>query len=113
MEITRHGIGPLMSQAVVRGDTVHLAGQVGRGETVGEQTRAVLSAIDGLLAAAGSEKSRILSANVWLTDIGTIGEMNEAWREWVDPENPPARATVEARLAAPEYLVEIMVVAAR
>ena len=77
------------------------------------QTQQILSEIDRLLAASGSDKERILSATVYLADIATFAEMNAAWDAWVSPENPPARATVEAKLAAPEYLVEIVVVAAR
>ena len=78
-----------------------------------EQTREVLAAIDGHLAAAGSDKSKLLSASIWLPDIATFDEMNRAWDEWVDPSNLPARATVEARLASPDYKVEIAVIAAR
>ena len=72
-----------------------------------------LAAIDGLLARSGSDKSKILMATIWLADIGTFGEMNAVWDAWVSPGNTPARATVEAKLAAPDYLVEIMVVAAK
>ena len=78
-----------------------------------EQTREVLAAIDGHLAAAGSDKTKLLSATIWLPDIATFDEMNRAWDEWVDPSNLPARATVEARLAAPEFKVEIAAIAAR
>ena len=65
------------------------------------------------MAEAGSDKSKLLSANLWLTDMGDFDEMNAVWDAWVDPANPPARACVEAKLAAPQYTVEIMVVAAR
>ncbi|HLB78927.1 MAG TPA: RidA family protein [Dongiaceae bacterium] len=115
MKITRIEAGPRMSQAVVRGDTVYLAGQVAAKPvpSVGKQTRQILSQIDKLLKAAGTNKSKLLSANIWLTDIRGFAEMNEAWDAWVAKGNPPARATVEAKLAGPQYLVEIMVVAAR
>jgi len=115
MKITRIEAGPRMSQAVVRGDTVYLAGQVAAKPvpSVGKQTRQILSQIDKLLKAAGTDKSKLLSANIWLADIRGFAEMNEAWDAWVAKGNPPARATVEAKLAAPHYLVEIMVVAAR
>ena len=106
--------GPRMSQAVVHNDTVYLAGQVAADPAtdVAGQTRQVLAAIDALLAAAGTDKTRILSANIYLADIGTFAQMNSVWDGWVDPANPPARATGESRLAAPEYKVEIIVTAA-
>ena len=113
MTIRRIEPGPRMSQAVVHGNTAYLAGQVGApGESVTAQTRAVLAQIDRLLAEAGSDKSRILSATIWLADIADFAAMNSVWNNWVDPANPPARATGESRLAAPEYRVEIIVVAA-
>lgn len=113
MTIRRIEPGPRMSQAVVHGNTVYLAGQVGApGESVAAQTQAVLDHVDRLLAAAGSDKSRILSATVWLADAADFAEMNSAWDNWVDRNNPPARATGETRLAAPEYKVEIIVIAA-
>jgi enamine deaminase RidA (YjgF/YER057c/UK114 family) len=108
--------GPRMSGAVVHGSTVYLAGQVAQnaaGKSVTEQTRDILSIIDGLLAEAGTDKSRLLMANIWLTDIGTFQEMNAVWDAWVSPGHAPARATVEAKLAAPHYTVEIAVIAAR
>jgi enamine deaminase RidA (YjgF/YER057c/UK114 family) len=115
MAIERLGAGPRMSQAVVHGKTVYLAGQVADdpAPSVGEQTRQVLAKIDALLKAAGTDKSQILSANVWLADIGRFGEMNAVWDKWVAAGHAPARATVQAALARPEFLVEIMVVAAR
>ncbi len=113
MTIRRIEPGRRMSQAVVHGDTVYLAGQVGApGESVAAQTRAVLAQMDRLLAEAGSDKSRILTATIWLADIADFAEMNSVWDDWVDPANPPARATGESRLAAPEYRVEIIVTAA-
>ena len=116
MSITRLHPGPRMSQAVVHGDTVYLAGQVAdqaRGETVGEQTKEILAAIDRLLAEAGSDKTKILSATIYLADIKTFAEMNAAWDAWVPAGHAPARATVEARLAAAAYTVEIACIAAR
>jgi enamine deaminase RidA (YjgF/YER057c/UK114 family) len=107
--------GPRMSQAVVHGNMVYLAGQVAGDPSadVPGQTRQVLATIDELLAEAGSHKTRILSATIYLADIGTFGQMNSVWDAWVAKDHPPARATVEARLAAPAYKVEIQVVAAR
>jgi len=102
-----------MSQAVVHGGVVYLAGQVGApGASVAEQTRAVLAQVDRLLAEAGSDRSRLLSATIWLADIADFAEMNSVWEAWIDPANPPARATGECRLAAPEFKVEIIVTAA-
>ncbi len=116
MTIQRFESGPRMSQAVVHGNTVYLAGQVAQragGKSVAEQTRDILETIDKLLAGAGTDKSKLLSAQIYLTDIATFGEMNKVWEAWVAPGHTPARATVEAKLAAPEYTVEIMVIAAR
>jgi enamine deaminase RidA (YjgF/YER057c/UK114 family) len=116
MSIQRFEVGPRMSQAVVHGDTVYLAGIVAgaaKGKGVTEQTRDVLSIIDGYLAKAGTDKSKLLSATIYLTDMATFAEMNAAWDAWVSPGNTPARATVQARLAAPGYDVEIMVTAAK
>lgn len=114
MTIERIDAGPRMSQAVIHGDTVYLAGQVGApGESVTAQTTAILAQIEALLARAGSDKSKILSATIWLADMGDFGEMNAVWDRWVDGRDPPARATGEARLATPDYKVEIIVVAAR
>lgn len=115
MSIKRIGVGARMSKAVVHGNTVYLAGQVAetkKGASVGEQTAEILGIIDALLAEAGTDKTKLLSANIWLTDIGTFAQMNAEWDKWVSPGNTPARATVEAKLAAPEYKVEIAVIAA-
>jgi enamine deaminase RidA (YjgF/YER057c/UK114 family) len=114
MAIKRIEAGPRMSQAVVHGNTVYLAGVVAddpKGD-VKNQTKEILAKIDRLLAAAGTDKSKLLSANIWLTDIGTWADMNTVWDAWVAPGNTPARATVEAKLAGPAFKVEIMVVAA-
>jgi enamine deaminase RidA (YjgF/YER057c/UK114 family) len=116
MTIQRIKPGPRMSGAVVHGDTVYLAGQVANataGKSVTEQTTEILSIIDALLAEAGTDKSKILMANIWLTDMGTFQEMNAVWDSWVSAGNAPARATVEAKLAAPAFKVEIAVIAAK
>jgi enamine deaminase RidA (YjgF/YER057c/UK114 family) len=116
MSVERKEVGPRMSQIVIHGDTVYLAGIVARqnaDKSVTEQTREILGTIDQYLSQAGTDKSKLLSANIWLADIGTFAEMNAVWDAWVSPGHTPARATVEARLAAPQYKVEIMVVAAR
>jgi enamine deaminase RidA (YjgF/YER057c/UK114 family) len=112
MSVKRLNAGPRMSGAVVNGSTVYLAGQVAEGPTVKAQTEAVLKKIDDLLAAAGSSKANLLSTTIYLADIRTFDEMNAVWDAWVSPGNTPARATVEARLANPKFLVEIMVTAA-
>jgi enamine deaminase RidA (YjgF/YER057c/UK114 family) len=115
MTIERIKVGPRMSQVVIHGDTIYLAGQVADDPSadVAGQTRQILAKIDNLLAEAGADKSKVLSANVWLSDISTFDQMNAVWDKWVTPGQPPARATVESRLARPEFKVEIMVVAAR
>lgn len=105
-----------MSQVIIHGDTVYLAGQVASqtaGGTVTDQTREILAQIDRLLAEAGTDKSNVLQATVWLADIAYFAEMNLVWDAWVAPGKPPTRACVEARLAGPAYAVEIRVVAAR
>ena len=116
MTIQRFDIGPRMSQVVVHGNTVYLAGVVANktaGESVAKQTQEVLSIIDGHLAKAGSDKSKLLTATIYLTDMKNFAEMNAVWDGWVAAGNTPARATVEAKLAGPQYHVEIMVIAAR
>ncbi|WP_375456230.1 RidA family protein [uncultured Methylobacterium sp.] len=116
MTIERIEPGARMAQAVVHGDTVYLAGQVAAdtvGTGVAAQTQAILGQIERLLAAAGSGKEHILMATIYLADIATFSEMNAAWDAWVSKDNPPGRATVEARLCGDEFLVEIVVVAAR
>ena len=111
--IERHHVNARMSQAVVHGDIVYLAGQVGRGDTVTEQTRDMLASVDRLLAEAGSDRERILQAVIWLADMGDFAEMNAVWDAWVPEGHAPARACGEARLAAPGYRVEVIVTAAR
>jgi enamine deaminase RidA (YjgF/YER057c/UK114 family) len=111
--ITRLETGPRMSQAVTHNGTVYLAGQVGApGKSVGEQTQAVLAEIDRLLAAAGTDKTRLLTAQIWLSDMKTFAEMNAVWDKWVAPGHTPARATGSADLATSDYKVEIIVTAA-
>ena len=114
MAVKRYAVGPRMSGAVVNGNTVYLAGLTAddTSQDVKGQTAQILAKIDNLLRQAGTDKSNILSANIWLTDIGTWSQMNEVWDKWVSPGNTPARATVEAKLAAPGLNVEIMVQAA-
>jgi enamine deaminase RidA (YjgF/YER057c/UK114 family) len=115
MSIQRHQAGPRMSQAVVHGNTVYLAGQVADDASapVKGQTEQILKKIDALLKASGTDKTKLLSANIWLSDIRTFADMNAVWDAWVSPGNTPARATVEAKLAGPQFLVEIGVIAAR
>lgn len=116
MSIERHDIGARMSKAVVHGNTIYLAGIVAdapKGKGTGEQTKDILRQIDGFLAKAGTDKSKLLSANIWITDMANFADMNAVWDAWVASGNTPARATVEARLASPDYKVEIMVVAAK
>ena len=116
MSVERHESGPRMSQVVIHGNTVYLAGVVASnapGKSVTEQTQDVLKTIDGHLAKAGTDKTKLLSATIYITDMKTFPEMNAAWDGWVSAGNTPARATVEAKLAAPQYNVEIMVIAAK
>lgn len=113
-EIIRHDTSTRMSQAVIHGDTVYLAGQVGTpGESVTAQTTEILAKIDGLLAKSGSYKTRVLQAIIWLKDMGDFAEMNAVWDAWVPDGHAPARACGSADLAAPGYTVEITVIAAR
>ncbi len=116
MSIQRLHVGDRMSQVAIHGDTVYLAGQVAvdaAGESVEAQTRNILDRIDGLLAEAGTDKSKALSANIWLSDMSTFNEMNAVWDAWVTPGSTPCRACVESKLAAPQFTVEIMMTVAR
>jgi enamine deaminase RidA (YjgF/YER057c/UK114 family) len=116
MSVQRMQTGRRMSQIIVHGDTVYLAGQVALdkpGASVAEQTRNILERIEALLAEAGSDKTRLLSATIWLADMRGFEEMNQVWDAWVPEGAAPARATVEAKLATPAYTVEIGVIAAR
>lgn len=112
--IQRLDPGPRMSEASIHNGVVYLAGQVPEdaSQDIVGQTRQVLAAIDDLLARAGSDKSRILRAQIFLADIGEFSGMNAAWDAWVPAGNAPSRATVEAKLARPEWKVEIVVTAA-
>lgn len=113
MNITRIGVGARMSEAVVHNGTVYVAGQVGEpGADVKAQARQALAEVDRILAAAGTDKTRILQTIVWLADIGDFAAMNEVWEGWVAPGHTPARATGEAKLATPDYKVEFIVTAA-
>jgi enamine deaminase RidA (YjgF/YER057c/UK114 family) len=112
-DITRLETGPRMSQAVVHNGLVYLAGQVGTpGAPIAEQTKAVLAEVDRLLAAAGTDKTRILTAQIWLGDIADFAAMNAVWDGWVPQGHCPARWTGEAKLATPDYKVEVIVTAA-
>jgi enamine deaminase RidA (YjgF/YER057c/UK114 family) len=112
-KITRIETGPRMSQAVVHGDLVYLAGQVGTaGASVTVQTQEILANIERLLAAAGSDKTKILQATIWMASMDDFAEMNAVWDAWVSPGNAPTRAAGESRLATPDYKVEIICVAA-
>ena len=112
-DITRIECGPRMSAAVKANGMVWLAGQVGTpGDSVADQTRTCLAEVDRLLALAGTDKTRIVSTQIWLADMADFAEMNAVWDEWVPAGHCPARATGEARLAAPGYRVEVIVTAA-
>ena len=115
MSIKRFKVGQRMSQAVSYGETVYLAGQVADdpNQDAAGQTRQILAKIDGLLAEAGTDKSKLLSATIWIADMRTFEDMNKIWDGWVSPGNTPARATVEAKLARANLLVEIGVIAAK
>jgi enamine deaminase RidA (YjgF/YER057c/UK114 family) len=115
MSVQRAHSNDRMSQLVIHGGTVYLAGQVALSSpsaSVGDQTKAILKQIDDLLAEAGTDKSKLLSATIWLADMATFNEMNGVWDPWAKGA-PPVRACVEAKLAAPQFTVEIMVVAAK
>jgi len=116
MSVERKHIGPRMSLVAVHKDTVYLAGITAdrrAGTTVREQTEEVLSKIDSLLAEAGTDKKHLVATTIWLRDIATFDEMNAVWDAWVVPGHTPVRACVEARMAAPNILVEIQVTAAK
>ena len=128
MPITRHGITeateglpiipivPIISRVVVRGDSVYVCGITANpfgGGDIKAQTKEVLDTIDRLLQTGGTDKSKLLTAQVWLSDMNLFEPHNAAWNEWVDPKNPPVRACVRAELWHPSLLVEIMVTAAK
>jgi enamine deaminase RidA (YjgF/YER057c/UK114 family) len=115
MALKRIDVGPRMSQAVVHGNTVYTAGQVAAnapGASAADQTKDILASIDRLLAQAGTDKTKLISATIWLADIKDFAEMNSVWDAWVSPGNTPCRACVESKLAAPQFTVEIGVIAA-
>ena len=116
MSIQRIDSNPRMSKVVVHGDTVYLAGLIADktlGQSLAEQTREILSLIDGFLAKAGTDKSKLLTATIWLSDIRTVDEMNKIWDAWVVPGQAPARACIEALLQGPDKKIEIQVTAAK
>ncbi|WP_374675452.1 RidA family protein [Ideonella sp.] len=112
--IQRFDVGPRMSEMAVHQGVVYLAGQIAEDGTqdIAGQTRQVLGAIDALLARAGSDKSKILRAQIYLADLAEFDAMNAVWEAWVVPGHTPPRATVQARLAKPEWKIEIVVTAA-
>ena len=113
-DITREDTNARMSQIVVHGDTVYLAGQVGNaGESVADQTATILEKIDGLLARAGSSKEHLLQAIIWLKSMDDFAEMNAVWDAWVPEGHAPARACGSADLARSDLTVEITVIAAK
>lgn len=115
MTVERIKVGQRMSQAVIHNGVVYTAGQVAAdapGESMTRQTRNVLDRIEALLSEAGSDKSKLLSATIWLSDMADFEEMNAVWDSWVSKSDAPARACVESRLAAPEFAVEISIIAA-
>jgi enamine deaminase RidA (YjgF/YER057c/UK114 family) len=115
MEIKRLHVGKRLSEVAVHNGTVYLAGQVAEGATqnIGGQTREVLGHIDRLLADAGSDKTRILTCQIFLADLKDFDGMNAVWDEWVADGHAPPRATVQAKLAKAEWLVEMVVTAAQ
>ena len=113
-KITRIATGQRMSQAVIHGQTIYLAGQVGTpGTSVTAQTQEILEKIESLLEQAGSDKTQILSATIWMASMDSFAEMNAVWDAWVPEGHAPARATGESALATPEHLVEILIMAAK
>jgi enamine deaminase RidA (YjgF/YER057c/UK114 family) len=114
-DIVRRHPGPSLSRVVEYGNLVFVAGTTADDKSASckAQTEEVLKKIDAYLAGSGTTKSKILSATVWVADMQEKGEMDAAWQAWVDPQNKPARACVEARLGTPDIRVEIMVVCAR
>ncbi|MFZ6870840.1 RidA family protein [Undibacterium sp. Di27W] len=115
MSIQRFHVGPRLSETAIFNQVVYLAGQIpdDASQDIKGQTAQVLAHIDRLLAEAGSDKSRILSCQIFLSDISLIGSMNQVWDAWVAEGNSPPRATVEAKLANPDWLIEVVVTAAQ
>ncbi|WP_428514983.1 RidA family protein [Roseovarius sp.] len=113
-DIVRHHTAARMSQIVIHGETIYLAGQVGnRGDSVADQTRTCLEKVEALLGEAGSDATRILQCTIWLADMADFAEMNDVWDSWVPEGHAPARACGEAKLAHPELKVELLVTAAK
>ena len=113
MKITRLHKTERMSKVVIHNNTLYLCGQVGSGNNITEQTTTMLEKVDALLAEVDCDKSRILTSTIWLSDMSNFAEMNLVWDAWIDPQNPPARACGEARLATEALMVEIIVTAAK
>jgi enamine deaminase RidA (YjgF/YER057c/UK114 family) len=114
MTIQRFETGPRMSQMVIHNETIYLAGQVGdpTGD-ITEQTRTMLAKVDHLLAEAGSDKTKILQATIWVADMADFAAMNAVWDSWVPQGHTPGRACGEAKLATPDYKVEVIIIAAK
>jgi enamine deaminase RidA (YjgF/YER057c/UK114 family) len=114
MQITRYQTTDRMSRVVVHGETIYLCGQVAKDDSadIKGQTATTLEKIEELLGAVNSDKTRLLSVTIYLVDMALFKEMNEIWDAWVTPGEPPARACVEAKMARPELLVEMSVIAA-
>jgi enamine deaminase RidA (YjgF/YER057c/UK114 family) len=115
MSITRHDISGHLSRVVEHNGTVHIAGTTAEDKSVGmkQQTEQVLARIDGLLAKCGTNKSKLLSATVYISDMAQKAAMNEAWLAWIDRKNPPTRACIAVELGSRDTLVEIVVTAAK
>ncbi len=113
MSIQRLHLGPRMCQTVIHDNTIYLSGQIGEGKDITAQTQDMLSSVDALLEEVGSNKSKILSATIWLSDMANFDAMNRVWESWIDPQNPPTRACGNAELAAPFLLVEVIIIAAK
>lgn len=114
-DIRRFGVNPRLSMAVAHGNTVYLSGQVAidaGGGPIPEQAQEILQRIDDLLAQAGTDRTRLLSVNLYVTDLAALPEINAVWLEWLAGAEPPCRTTVEAKLASPRYALEISTVAA-
>lgn len=115
MKVERFHVGPRLSEMAIHHGTVYLAGQIAEdaSQDMAGQTQQVLASIDRLLAEAGTDKTKILMAQIIITDMRLFGELNKAWESWVTPGETPPRATIEAKLATPKHLVEIIVTAAQ
>lgn len=115
MDIERLHVGKTLSEAAVHNGTIYLAGQIAEHGSLGieGQTREVLAHVDRLLAEAGSDKTRILMCQIFIADARDVEAMNAVWNEWVAPGNSPPRATVVTQLVRPEWLIEIVITAAR